>query len=71
MAAQCLNLSCQTARPLNESHVIAEIFNGYIDPRDLLLTHLTLIPTTYEVWEWICNFIPHFIAHEITHPCWD
>ena len=24
-----------------------------------------------EVWEWIKNFIPHFIIDVITYPCWD
>ena len=24
-----------------------------------------------EVWEWISNFIPHFIMDVITYPCWD
>ena len=26
-----------------------------------------------EVWEWISNFIPHFLGHVITctYPCWD
>ena len=24
-----------------------------------------------EVWEWISNFIPHFIMDIITYPCWD
>ena len=27
--------------------------------------------TTVEVWEWISNFIPHFIMDVITYPCWD
>ena len=27
--------------------------------------------TTIEVWEWISNFIPHFITDVITYPCWD
>ena len=26
---------------------------------------------TVEVWEWISNFIPHFIRHVITYPNWD
>ena len=26
---------------------------------------------TVEVWEWISNFIPHFIGHVVTYPCWD
>ena len=26
---------------------------------------------TVEVWEWISNFMPHFIGHVITYPCWD
>ena len=26
---------------------------------------------TVEVWEWTCNFIPHFIMDLITYPCWD
>ena len=26
---------------------------------------------TVEVWEWICNFIPHFIIAVITYPCRD
>ena len=26
---------------------------------------------TVEVWEWICNFIPHFTGHMIIYPCWD
>ena len=26
---------------------------------------------TNEVWEWICNFIPHFTGHVITYSCWD
>ena len=26
---------------------------------------------TFEVWEWISNFIPHFTGHVITYPCWD
>ena len=26
---------------------------------------------TVEVWEWINDFIPHFIGHVITYPCWD
>ena len=25
---------------------------------------------TVEVWEWISNFIPHFIMDVITYPCW-
>ena len=25
---------------------------------------------TVEVWEWICNFISHFIRHVIIYPCW-
>ena len=24
--------------------------------------------STVEVWEWISNFIPHFIVHVITYP---
>ena len=24
-----------------------------------------------EVWEWISNFIPHFIGHVISYPWWD
>ena len=27
--------------------------------------------TTVEVWEWISNFIPHFIMDIIAYPCWD
>ena len=28
--------------------------------------------STVEVWEWISNFIPHFIImNAITYPCWD
>ena len=26
---------------------------------------------TIEVWEWISNFIPHFIIDVITYPWWD
>ena len=26
---------------------------------------------TFEVWEWISNFIPHFTVPVITYPCWD
>ena len=26
---------------------------------------------TLEVWEWVSNFIPHFIMGLITYPCWD
>ena len=26
---------------------------------------------TVDVWEWISNFIPHFIMDVITYPCWD
>ena len=26
---------------------------------------------TVEVWEWISNFIPHFIGHVITRQFWD
>ena len=26
---------------------------------------------TIDVWEWICNFIPHFTGYVITYPCWD
>ena len=26
---------------------------------------------TVEVWEWIRNFIPHFVMVVITYPCWD
>ena len=26
---------------------------------------------TVEVWEWISNFISHFIMDVITYPCWD
>ena len=25
---------------------------------------------TVEIWEWIRNFIPHFIGQVITYPCW-
>ena len=27
--------------------------------------------STVEVWEWISNFIQHFIMDLITYPCWD
>ena len=27
--------------------------------------------STVEVWEWICNFTPHYIMDVITNPCWD
>ena len=27
--------------------------------------------TTFEVWEWISNFILHFMVDMITYPCWD
>ena len=23
------------------------------------------------IWEWISNFIPHFIMDKISSPCWD
>ena len=26
---------------------------------------------TIELWEWISNFIPHFVMGMITYPCWD
>ena len=26
---------------------------------------------TVEVWEWINNFIPHFMMDVITYPCWN
>ena len=26
---------------------------------------------TVEIWEWICNFISHFIMDVIIYPCWD
>ena len=26
---------------------------------------------TVEVWEWMTNFIPHFIMDVINYPCWD
>ena len=26
---------------------------------------------TVEVWEWISNFILHFMMDAITYPCWD
>ena len=26
---------------------------------------------TVEVWEWICNSIPHFTEHVLTYPYWD
>ena len=25
---------------------------------------------TVEVWEWISNFIPHFVMHVFAYPCW-
>ena len=24
-----------------------------------------------DIWQWISNFIPRFIGHVITYPCWD
>ena len=30
-----------------------------------------LYPNFNSVWEWISNFIQHFIGHGITYPCWD
>ena len=24
-----------------------------------------------DVWEWMSNFIQHFIGHVIIYPCWD
>ena len=32
---------------------------------------LFLFCCTLEIWEWICNFIPHFIVDIIAYPCWD
>ena len=32
---------------------------------------LDYITYNREVWEWISNFIPHFIGHVITYPCSD
>ena len=26
---------------------------------------------TFEHYEWMSNFIPHFTGHVITYPCWD
>ena len=27
--------------------------------------------STVEVWEWLSNWIPHYIMDVITYPCWD
>ena len=35
------------------------------------ITFPKLNGATIEVWEWISNFIPHFIMDVIIHPCWD
>ena len=32
---------------------------------------LNLNDATVEVWEWKCNFIPHFSGVVITYPCRD
>ena len=29
-----------------------------------------IIDSPFEIWEWICNFIPDFTGHVITYPCW-
>ena len=33
--------------------------------------YFSSIFSTVEVWEWITNFIPHFLMDLITYPCWD
>ena len=39
--------------------------------RGMHLLQFYLIGWTVEIWEWINNFIPHFIMYVKTYPCWD
>ena len=46
---------CQDWDTLTPDHTFSWLFTGY----------------TVEVWEWISNFIQHFMMDRITYPCWD
>ena len=37
----------------------------------ILLIHSQTSTVQLEVWEWISNFIPHFVMVIIAYPCWD
>ena len=43
----------------------------YIVSDEITYSFLNFNGTTVEVYEWVSNFIPHFIEHVITYPRWD
>ena len=47
------------------NHMPSEVWDGITYPFP------NFNSATIEVWEWIGNFIPHFIMDVITSPCWD
>ena len=44
-------------------HIHSKVWDEIIDP------FLNFNGATVEDWEWINNFIPHFITTVITYPC--
>ena len=49
-------------------------FNPSMDTENVVWNHLPFPnckDATVEVWEWISNFILHYIMDIITYPCWD
>ena len=51
--------------------IIAWISTSIIKSGMKLLIHSKLQRWTVEVWEWISDFIQHFIGHVITYPWWN
>ena len=62
----------RTAVLKNFAHVAVfpwEILEGHIVRCKAIFPNFN--SCSIEVWEWISNFIPHFIMNVITYQCWD
>ena len=73
---------CGSAYQISERKYNSEYkFRGVVTLHDITIGRLIkywnwnmpwlLHGTTVNFWEWIRNFIPHFIGHVVTYPCWD
>ena len=59
-------------RLLSIYHMLGKVRGWWGGYRRKLHTHsLTFNGTAAEVKEWMSDFIPHFMVHITTYPCWD
>ena len=73
MASLLTHIGLYASLGLNELTLIPAWISNYIHVSWDEITCLFLIfkGVAVKVWEWMSNFIPQFIGHVVSYPCWD